>query len=380
MHSIVYVVYHDLNKEARSMEMLKCCITLGDVHLVSYATPKIEEDINTYIIDKASPIALLQFLSQAKKVILSVKPNIVVLHDSDCSILIPFVRKHLPGTFIVYDSSELYIKKQVEGVRAKRFCFDDGILIWIKQKLTRFRSLNEKKYLKDVDLVFAANQERAKIMEEYFELREEPTVFDNMHRIDDTYDLEECGKKFDRFFDFDSFNILFGGGISEERKTFDYIREFAKVREKANLIIVGSASNAAKTVYDDLISELELMDKVHYLGFVSRAELRYIMQKSQASVVLFDMNSYNTIYCESGKCYESLFEGTPILASENPPLFRLCSENKIGVSDNNFSRGILTLMNDYDNYQEHVKDFISGVDYEGRIDRLSECILKRMNQ
>ena len=97
--------------------------------------------------------------------------------------------------------------------------------------------------------------------------------------------------------------------------------------------------------------------------------------ESQASVVLFDKNSINTKFCASGKCYESLFVKTPILASENPPLKRLCEQEGIGVSNDNFYEGIKTLENNYDYYVKNVENYLLKLDYDNRLKVLEKQIL-----
>lgn len=368
MREIVCVIYHDCNREARSMELLQCFSKLGRVHYVSYAKPKGMDDIACYLVDKKNPLALLAFISKAKKVIRKVKPEIVLLHDNDCSVLVPFIKRNFPDTKIVYDSSELYIP--MPGVKETRDK-SESILLYIKQRATGFRQKYEKRYLKDADMVIAANIERAEIMKEYFSLSQLPTVFDNIHRIDDEFDEKECEKKLAPVFKEDCFNILFAGGIGAERHTYDYIRGVNDAKVQCNLVIAGSASKMAVEQYEALIAELG-MQNVTYVGMLTRAQLRYCMRKSQASVVVFDKKSYNTIYCASGKCYEGLFEGIPILASENPPLKRLCEENGVGISDDNFARGIERL---YDNYEvacSSVVTYVNRLDYEKRL-----CILEK---
>lgn len=368
MKKIVYAVYHDINKEERSRELLNCCRKLGKVDLITYEVPKGVKDISVHIINKTSVIALFLFIYTIKKVISTVKPDYVVLHDNDCSVIIPFLKKKYPAVKIIYDSSELYIKKN-PGQTKKVGWKSDGFMIWIKQKITSFRSKYEKKYLKYADVVIAANLERAKIMKDYFQLDKIPIIFDNIHKIEDEYDEAACEVKFSNIIEKNGFNILFGGGISEERKTFDYIQAIDKLDARFNLIIAGSASIKAKKKYDVLLSKCK-RDRIHYVGFVSRAELRYLMQKCQASVVLFDKDSYNTLYCASGKCYESLFEDTPILASENPPLKRLCDIEKIGVSNDNYEQGIIQLSSNYDYYVKNVKRYVYNLQYEYRVANL----------
>lgn len=375
MRQIVCVIYHDCNREARSMEILNCCRKLGHVHYVSYAAPKEMDDVSCYLIDKSRPLALFDFLNMAKRIIRQVKPEFVLLHDNDCSCLIPYIRRFFPGTKIVYDSSELYIP--MIGEKRNKRDTTENKLLYIKQRLTSFRATYEKKYLKDADLVLAANIERAEIMKDYFKLDSVPVVFDNVHRIDDQYDKLECEKKLDHYFVDGSFNILFAGGIGAERHTYDYIRGVYNTKVKCNLVIAGSASEIACKQFEDLIKELK-MDNVHYVGMLTRAELRYCMHKSQASVVVFDKKSYNTIFCASGKCYESLFEGVPILASENPPLKRLCSEYMIGVSDDDFARGIEILHDNYEEVVEAVKKYVSTLPFEQRVDILADELERKL--
>lgn len=376
MKKIVCVIYHDCNREARSMELVNCCRELGEVHYVSIAKPKMIEDITCYLIDKKNPLALFQLIYTAKRVIKKIKPDIVVLHDFDCSVLIPYIKQHFPKTKIVYDSSELYIPLHGES-KTKRIKSESYVL-YLKQRLTAFRGKYEKKYLKDADFVIAANIERAQIMKKYFKLKQVPMVFDNIHKIDDVYDLNKCSEKFDYSFIEDGFNILFAGGISEERETYKYIEAVNSVNDlKCNLIIVGSASEMAKDRFDKLKLKLK-MNNVHYLGLLTRAELRYCIKKSQASVVVFDKDSYNTIYCASGKCYESLFEGVPILASENPPLKRLCDEYGIGVSNDNFADGIVSLFNNYDDIKNNVKKYMAGLNLSKRVKNLAENIERNL--
>ena len=224
MKKVVYAVYHDVNHEARSMELLHCCKLLGDVEFVSIKKPVGVDNITSHIINKKSPFALLNFISKIKKVIAKVKPDVIVLHDNDCAAVIPFAKKKCKNAMIIYDSSELYIP--MEGKRHK-VNFNNGIKIAIKQKLSSFRKYYEKKYLKQADLVFAANIERAEIMKKYFNLSEVPSIFDNVHKIEDDYDLQACNEKWGEIFKGDTFNILFGGGINEERQTFDYIKAFS---------------------------------------------------------------------------------------------------------------------------------------------------------
>lgn len=235
----------------------------------------------------------------------------------------------------------------------------------------------KKKYLKFADVVIAANIERAKIMKEYFQLNEMPIIFDNIHKIDDEYDTFECNKKYNYLFNDDAFYIVYAGGISKKRMTFELIEAVGSLGNDYRLIILGNVSPKDKNEYDLMIKRNKFSN-ISYLGFLPRNEWRYILSRSHISVSAFAQDTVNNINCASGKLYESLFEGKPILTSTNPPLKRLCNDYKIGVSTDNFLEGILELEKNYDEYCKNVETYISTLNYEERIDALAERLKEKI--
>ena len=80
-----------------------------------------------------------------------------------------------------------------------------------------------------------------------------------------------------------------------------------------------------------------------------------------------ETKNLNTKYCASGKIYEYLYEGLPILAYKNIPLKRFIEKYKIGVSGDNFNELINELESNYDKYKkniERVKNKISELEKE----------------
>ena len=373
---ILLALYHDCNKEERSMELINCCKRLGHLHLVSYVAPTDcdNEKITCHLVDKSSPIALLHFINLIKKIAKAEKPDIIFLHDSDCSVVIPYIKKILPQSKLVYDSSE-FDKPMKNRKKKKR---NNGFWIALKGVLTQFRVRSERVYVKYSDLVFAANEERASMMVEYMDLKSKPLVFDNMHKIKDDYDKESCNEKYGNYLKPNKFKVLFAGGIDEERLTFDYVKSFVTLPNKYELIIVGSASPAALMKFKEMIVNNGVENRIHYLGFVTRQELKYLIDNTDASVVVFDKDSYNTLYCASGKFYESLFQGKPILASENPPLKRLCEMYGIGVSNDDYAQGVIELYNNYEYYKSNVCEYVEKLDYDNRIENLANQVMEHL--
>lgn len=358
---VMFIVYHDIKTEARSQEILECATKLGETILVSYSKPS--KDINCKsIITGKGKRKYFTFIKESIKAIKRESPDIVILHDNYTALILRWLKKHRKNIYVIFDSSELYIDRKPRNFKT-----------FISSHMSYF----EKKYLKFADVVIAANIERANLMQKYYKLNEVPIVFDNIHRIDDNFDILECETKYSHLFKDDTFNIVYGGGIARQRLTFELAEAVGKLGNKYRLIIIGKSSKDDKELLNSMLKEKQYSN-IFYVGFISRSELRYMFNKAHISVSIFAKDYLNNIYCASGKLYESLFEGTPILVSDNPPLKRICKDFKVGVSTNEFTKGIIELKKNYDYYCENVQTYTSRIDVKGRIDNLARALKKRI--
>ena len=361
MRKIVYAVYHDLRWEARSREVLEALQQFAEVHIVTYADiPDVcmNDSTHVYIVKELGGIPgsrYWDFINTTRKVMKAVKPEAVLFHDF--SLLIPWTRKHLPTTKIVYDQSELVIDRKVKSVK------------------TYFLSLfdkNEKRNVNKVDVYIAANQERAEIAKNYFGISSPIIVFDNMHRIDDICDENACDLKFGLLLKKSSFPLVYGGGIREDRGTFEMADAFQRLGKYYNLVVAGNDWGNEERFLAYLKDKK--IENVDFIGFVDRAEWGYLLAKSKASMVFFLQNTVNNTYCASGKMYESLFLGKPIVCSTNPPLEHLCEKYHCGVCSDDLAKAIVELRNNYASYLRGVDGFINDTDYEGRLTKLADSI------
>lgn len=365
MKKVMFIVYHDLKNEARSQEILQLAQNLGETTLVTYSGPDKCNDKCRIIETGKGERKYLSFIIRSIIEINKNKPDIIILHDNYTAVLINYIKRFFKNTTIIYDSSELYI-----DIKPKS----------LKGFIAQYLNVCEKKYLKKVDIVIAANKERAEIMQEYFNLKEMPIIFDNIHKIDEAYSLDKCRKQYGSIIKKDLFNILYAGGISEKRMTYelvDAVGELNKIEEKFNLIVLGDATEKEKEKFKKFILDKKYTN-IEYAGFIPRSEFKYLLQEVQISVSIFSQDIINNINCASGKLYESLFEGAPVLTSENPPLKRICSDEKIGVSTENFKEGLKELYNNYNIYRENVKKYIKRINYYSRVEELAQQVKEKL--
>ncbi len=357
---IVFAIYASHTHDARAIETIRALSMIGNVVVIS-----IEGDGSKKYkcYSTARGRNYFEFERLFKQRFVLERPDVVFLHDNYCAPFIRFIKRKNPNTIILYDSSELYYDQKAISFR-----------MLIASRLQKI----EERDLRLVDGVFAANIERALIMRDRYGLENVPSVFDNIHRIDDDINIEECDKKYKELLG-DKRVILYCGGIGEKRRTFDLIEAIQRMGNRYLLIIAGAASEQALEKYNRVFDNAKEKNFT-YIGFITRSEIKYLLRKSIISVSLFDFSCANNIFCASGKIYESIFEGIPILTSLNPPLKRLCDEERIGVSTNDFYAGIKELEEKYDWYKSNVKRFRSSIDYDNRIIMFKGNIERFINQ
>lgn len=359
---IVFVVYHDLLSEARSQETLMALENIGDVEVVCLSTLPAWSKSKVHISPYKNQIPMwryLNFTRLAKKIIKQAKPDIVLLHDAIN--LIRFVKSFDKTIKIIYDQSELKIDRKSSNLR-----------MFI---LNCMEFINKRQFRR-VDLIFCASEERAVLTHYYYRLRKKPYVFDNIHRIDDEYNEDELNKKYINCFSEQKFTIVYGGGISENRKTYDLIKCVVNMRENVQLIIAGTAPEGLNK-FNELTKNSR---NIKYVGFVSRGEWRYLLKKADVSFIAFAQNCLNNIYCASGKAYESLFEGTPIISYSNPPLVKLCNDYGIGVSilNEDYAGAISAAQEKIERLSFNASKYALSIDYDNRINKLVEIIKREV--
>lgn len=348
----MFIAYKNLNISIRTKEMLICTEKISSNNILVSPSKFQDNSLTRSIETKGGYFKYYYFVRESIKCIKKYEPDWIVLNDNQTMIILVWLYLTKKKIIIFYDSAELYI-----GWRSGT----------IKEFIAMFMRILEKKYLRYADVVFAANEERAKIMKDYYCLPRKPYVFDNIHRINDEYDLVSCNKKYKNMFENGEFVIAYSGGISHQRMTYMLVDAVGKLGKGFSLIIIGQAEIQEKKRVDKLIAD-NRYGNINYLGFVSLGELRYILSRADVSASMYLQDTINNINCASGKVYEGMFEGTPILTSENPPLMRLCNQYNVGVSNNDFKNGIIQIRSNYSYYFNNVRDYIKSINYDKRIE------------
>lgn len=358
---MLFIVYDNINHDERLLETLRIFSTRWRIRVVSFT--KNVPYCDSFITTGGGKINYLSFYLTAKKEISRFNGHYIYLHDNYCSPLIKLIKKR--GCKIIYDSSELYFDKISRDIKE-----------WVKNKLFNFY---EARDLHLCDVTVAANIERATIMKDRFTLKDCPIVFDNVHKITEDFNADECEAKFGKYISPGKKIVCYFGGIQRKRGTFNLIDAIKRMGNNYLLILAGNVYKDDYKEYKRIIDQ-EKITNIHYVGFLRRDELRYLLSICDVNVSIFDMSCINQIFCASGKVYEGLFEGKPVLVSSNPPFQTLCRQYKVGVSTNDFFNGLCELFSNYKDYEANVKKFIDVYPYESRLSNYLNDVVRVLGE
>lgn len=358
----MFILYHDINVDGRSKELLECASLLGDTIFVSYkGIEEVNNNAKQFIVCNGKR-NYIRFVFEASKIIRQQKPDILFLQNMYDAPLIKVAKRSKHDTVVIYDASELYIS----GVKPSRRT--------IKQKLSVFIKMAEEKNINMADVILTPTIERSYILQGYYSLSHTPIVFDNIHKLTETIDTSKCKTRYDEMLK-NKFVIVYGGGIADSRYTFELCDAVHSLKEDYFMIITGAAGKDELHRFNEW-KKTNQNKNVLYLGMLKKDEWRFLLQNAKISISAYKFYDMNLIFCASGKVFEGLFEGVPLLASLNPPFYNLCQDEGVGISTDDFASGIKNIRENYEMFKTNVQIYINKLHYSNRIIDLKEKIDK----
>ncbi len=359
MINILIISYGIREYDGRLKELYNTCRTIGKTTLLSCGLEESRNEETIKLKDRKylSKSLYLEFLFKAlKRVVLARNEVDIILIDNMFASIPGLIIKLLfRKKFLVQDVRELYF---VETSKS----YSEKIFVYFEAKL-----------MKQSNLVISANSERAHIMRDKYSLKKLPITYENIRVLDGSFDEKELDKKYKGWFT-SKYNILSTGGLSIKRGTDKLILASKKLSDDYKLYIVGSGTDEDKSTIINMIEQNDI-NNVVLLDRVPMNELKYIVKKCQIGIVNYHQNDLNNQYCASGKIYEYLAEGLPIVTTENIPLMNFCKSTRTGEADNGFYKGILKVSQNYDFYKEKVAIFLEQFSVEKNNEKLASKIL-----
>ena len=326
--------------DGRLRELIKVASKLGDVKYITRVKNDDSTSVENHI--KVKGDNYFHFISKVVFEGFRYKDMDILFVDNRKAIIPAlFLKLFFKPRTIILDVRELYLFKEVSHLTGKIGCFFESFMI------------------KKANVVICANEWRSKIMKDYYKLDKPPIVFENIRKIKDADQIKrtEIITKYNHIFNKRTCKIISTSGYSVSRTNDKLVKSMAQLGDEYDLLLVGGGSKEDLEVIMKIIENNNLRN-VHLIDMVSEEELSYLINNSHIGVVNYHQNDMNNLYCASGKIYEFLFAGIPVITTENIPLMDIVKKNMVGESDNNYITGIRQISSEYSKYKSSVEKYI----------------------
>ena len=332
---ILLISYGNLDYDGRLRSLISVFGRLGIV----YSYTRGSQPITCHGVVSDLPYVLfiidsIEYASKQKDI------DVLVIDNRKATIPGMIIKRLIKPQCTIQDCRELYLINEVKHFASKLGCFF------------------EKKMFKRADVIICANKERATIMKKKYKLQETPLVYENLRQLKYSSDdnIQTIADKFREYINEDEIRIISTSGCSINRTNDVLVKNLINVNRRCRLFLVGSSDSKDENIIRHIVSR-DKVNSVTILGQLKQGELKYLISQCHIGIVNYGQYDTNNKYCASGKLYEFLYEGIPVVTTTNPPLKRLCDEAHIGVADDLYFNGINSVMNDYVKYKTNVINF-----------------------
>lgn len=359
---ILLISYDYFKYDGRLRELVKVAKELGEVTYITRGSDGETPQEASHIVyqDRGYSNFILFVCQQVQRI----GRLDMVFIDNRKGIIPGFLAKKLSGAkYAVQDCRELYDMKSAAGIPGKIGC------------------VVEKIFTRRSDVVIAANPFRAKIMVKMFGLKKEPLNYENIRRLEYTSeDLrqqveEECRE----FFAEKKFRIISTAGCDMSRTTGKMVEAMKWLGEDYELLLIGESDEEDELLVRETIRSMNLTN-VKILPRMDQNHLKYFIENSQVGMVTYHQRDLNNKYCASGKIFEFLFEGKPVVTSTNPPLKEFCEKYKVGQASDDYEQAIRIIAKRYEQWENSVQRFVSKVHVEKNNHKLAVQIREELEE
>lgn len=362
---ILLVSYGIVEYDGRFRELLKISQGIGETHYIARSNSTIEHnEMNGTIINTKKRFDYLLFIYAVLKKAISIGQIDILFIDNRKAIIPGLLVKMIKSpVYVIQDVRELYLAKEVRKISRKIGCYIEGWLI------------------RRANILISANKYRSKFMKDFYSLNDAPLVFENIRRLEigNANILQNIKKNFSHYFEKNSIRLISTSGYDINRTNDVLLKAMKVLGNDFELFLVGGGEKNDLQIIEKIIAEYKITN-VNIINKLNPSELKYFIQNSHIGVVNYNQKDTNNKLCASGKIYEFIFEGLPVLTTENLPLVELVDAHMIGVADNGYYQGIKKISANYEMYKENVEKFAAKIDVIDNNNKLIQDIKLKLNK
>lgn len=359
--NIAVISFGDYDFDGRLRALIDNFSQLGDVYCFTRGTANINAESVIY------RGKYLRFICSSiryiKKIAKKAKLDAVILDNRKATIPGLILKRLMPALFYIQDCRELYLLNETHSLTGKLGC------------------IFERKMIRKADIVICANEERADRMVTEYSLSTRPLVYENLRLL--KYPSEkayfDAENRLSKYIHDGEIRVVSSSGCSIDRTNDVLVANFDKIKYRSRLFLVGDSTPQDVKAIKQLINEKK-MENIEILGRLNQAELKYLIEQSHIGIVNYHQNDVNNKLCASGKLFEFIYEGIPVVTTSNPPLRHICEEWEVGLVDDNFFNGINLIAANYVYYKNKTEEYGSRYTIAENNSKFIGQILKRMGE
>lgn len=338
----LFVSTSNKNFDGRTRALINAMNSFTDVIEITSVNGKDTSYCNKYQIKLGNNRDYCRFvvkcISIAKK---NKDVDCLIIDNRKATVIGLILKKLLNPKFTVYDARELYFSNEMTSFYSKMGCYF------------------EKKLIETSDIVIAANKERKAIMQEYYNIKNNIIVFENIRKLEYSpqVNIKKLENTFSEYFSDNKFNIISTAGCDLSRNVKELIYAVKDISFDCKLFIVGCKNDSDYNDVKKIITDEKIKDIV-MLPMMNENRLKFLISNCNLGIVSYHKKNANNLFCASGKIYEFLYEGIPVATSDNPPLKKIVEMNNVGASSNSIKDAICDVYNNYMTIKEDVNNFI----------------------
>jgi len=361
---IFSVSNYDRDGRLRALVNIFCHI--GEVSVITKYTPNsnlLRSDVNYYELTFINCLRLFKYFFNYMRRTSNL--DFILIDNRKAAffalLFYPIIRHRI----VIYDMREFYLCEKYNSFRNKIGTYFESCFINL------------------ADLVLCANQQRARLAEVQHDLKAKPIAIENNRQIGgDVASMVklEGVEEFKKIIlagsqDKERINFVSTDGFSIERRTLEIIEVCSQFPKKINLFIFGKNQQKAHKY----IADHGLKNVVH-LGSVDGNVLGELLGLMDVGFVVYGSHDLNNKYCASGKIYEFIHLGIPVVTSDNMPLRKITHNAGIGVTNKNIRAGVEEIIDNLEQHKARCLEFSKEMEV-GRFELTSaEVILSKSRE
>jgi glycosyltransferase involved in cell wall biosynthesis len=316
---VFMAVYGVLACDGRVLRAARALAEVSDLVLLGIASPLKCESLPCAVLEvplsrfrRWGRVRMLLFWFTLLWHAIRTRPAVVYAHDY--SLLAPgWLASRIARARLVYDAHELIVPDRGQSLSVNR----------------RIVYSLERLLIRRVDLLVAANDDRAAIMKVHYGLRQRPIVIHNIPPCPRGTQQGSAGGHTGLAPARGTTRLLYQGMMGLDRELVLFVRVLSHLEDQYELVMVGDGPEMG--ALRNVAREEGVISRVTFLGQVPIRELPSITRQCSVGIVSYSFDTLNQRYCAPNKVYEYAQAGVPIVATGQDVLQELVAGTGIGA-------------------------------------------------